>query len=294
MRRFRAATPELEGIGTSVTEILGAGNVRKMKTALEEPVQYHMLLGDVEVPLNQYLGRQLQLDYQGVINCIHCDRKTSKSFNQGYCYPCFKRLAQCDSCIISPEKCHYAAGTCREPAWGEQHCMIDHIVYLANTSGIKVGITRGSQVPTRWIDQGATQAKPIFRVDTRHHSGMVEVLFKNHIADKTNWQAMLKGDAQDRDLELVRQQLLAECGEQVEALRAEHGLQAITLLEDAPETRISYPVMEYPEKVKSFNLDKTPSIGGTLMGIKGQYLIFDSGVINLRKYGGYHLTLTLT
>jgi hypothetical protein len=277
-----------------VTEILGAGNVRKMKTALEEPVQYHMLLGDVEVPLNQYLGRQLQLDYQGVINCIHCDRKTSKSFNQGYCYPCFKRLAQCDSCIISPEKCHYAAGTCREPAWGEQHCMIDHIVYLANTSGIKVGITRGSQVPTRWIDQGATQAKPIFRVDTRHHSGMVEVLFKNHIADKTNWQAMLKGDAQDRDLELVRQQLLAECGEQVEALRAEHGLQAITLLEDAPETRISYPVMEYPEKVKSFNLDKTPSIGGTLMGIKGQYLIFDSGVINLRKYGGYHLTLTLT
>jgi hypothetical protein len=104
---------------------------------------------------------------------------------------------------------------------------------------------------------------------------------------------MLKGDAQDRDLELVRQQLLAECGEQVEALRAEHGLQAITLLEDAPETRISYPVMEYPEKVKSFNLDKTPSIGGTLMGIKGQYLIFDSGVINLRKYGGYHLTLTL-
>jgi hypothetical protein len=277
-----------------VTEILGAGNVRKMKTALDEPVQYHMLLGDVEVPLNQYLGRQLQLDYQGVINCIHCDRKTSKSFNQGYCYPCFKRLAQCDSCIISPEKCHYAAGTCREPAWGEQHCMIDHIVYLANTSGIKVGITRGSQVPTRWIDQGATQAKPIFRVDTRHHSGMVEVLFKNHIADKTNWQAMLKGDAQDRDLELVRQQLLAECGEQVEALRAEHGLQAITLLEDAPETRISYPVMEYPEKVKSFNLDKTPSIGGTLMGIKGQYLIFDSGVINLRKYGGYHLTLTLT
>jgi hypothetical protein len=276
-----------------VTEILGAGNVRKMKTALDEPVQYHMLLGDVEVPLNQYLGRQLQLDYQGAINCIHCDRKTSKSFNQGYCYPCFKRLAQCDSCIISPEKCHYAAGTCREPAWGEQHCMIDHIVYLANTSGIKVGITRGSQVPTRWIDQGATQAKPIFRVDTRHHSGMVEVLFKNHIADKTNWQAMLKGDAQDRDLELVRQQLLAECGEQVEALRAEHGLQAITLLEDAPETRISYPVMEYPEKVKSFNLDKTPSIGGTLMGIKGQYLIFDSGVINLRKYGGYHLTLTL-
>ena len=274
-------------------EILGAGNARKMKTSLQEPVAYSMPLGDTEIAMNPYLGRQLQLDFNGVINCIHCARKTNKSFSQGYCYPCFKRLAQCDSCIVSPEKCHYDAGTCREPEWGEQHCMIDHVVYLANTSGIKVGITRGSQVPTRWMDQGATQAKPIFRVDTRHHSGMVEVLFKNHIADKTNWQAMLKGDADDRDLEQVRLELLESCNAEIESLRELHGLQAISVLEDAEETRISYPVLEYPQKVKSFNLDKTPCVSGTLMGIKGQYLIFDSGVINIRKYGGYHLTLTL-
>jgi hypothetical protein len=274
-------------------EILGAGNARKMKTSLQEPVAYSMPLGDTEIAMNPYLGRQLQLDFNGVINCIHCARKTNKSFSQGYCYPCFKRLAQCDSCIVSPEKCHYDAGTCREPEWGEQHCMIDHVVYLANTSGIKVGITRGSQVPTRWMDQGATQAKPIFRVDTRHHSGMVEVLFKNHIADKTNWQAMLKGDADDRDLEQVRLELLESCNAEIESLRELHGLQAISVLDDAEETRISYPVLEYPQKVKSFNLDKTPCVSGTLMGIKGQYLIFDSGVINIRKYGGYHLTLTL-
>ena len=274
-------------------EILGAGNARKMKTSLEEPVAYSMPLGETEVAMNPYLGRQLQLDFNGVINCIHCARKTNKSFSQGYCYPCFKRLAQCDSCIVSPEKCHYSAGTCREPEWGEQHCMIDHVVYLANTSGIKVGITRGSQVPTRWMDQGATQAKPIFRVDTRHHSGMVEVLFKNHIADKTNWQAMLKADADDRDLEQVRLELLESCSAEIDSLREQHGLQAISVLEDAEETRISYPVLEYPQKVKSFNLDKTPSVSGTLIGIKGQYLIFDSGVINIRKYGGYHLTLTL-
>ena len=274
-------------------EILGAGNARKMKTSLQEPVAYSMPLGDTEIAMNPYLGRQLQLDFNGVINCIHCARKTNKSFSQGYCYPCFKRLAQCDSCIVSPEKCHYDAGTCREPEWGEQHCMIDHVVYLANTSGIKVGITRGSQVPTRWMDQGATQAKPIFRVDTRHHAGMVEVLFKNHIADKTNWQSMLKGDADDRDLEQVRLELLESCNAEIESLRELHGLQAISVLEDAEETRISYPVLEYPQKVKSFNLDKTPCVSGTLMGIKGQYLIFDSGVINIRKYGGYHLTLTL-
>lgn len=275
-----------------MAQTLATGNVRKMKTELAEPVHYSMLLGEHQVPLNQYLGQQLQLHYGGVINCIHCERKTSKSFNQGYCYPCFKRLAQCDSCIVSPEKCHYAAGTCREPEWGEQHCMIDHIVYLANTSGLKVGITRGSQVPTRWMDQGATQAQPIFRVDSRHHSGMVEILFKNHIADKTNWQAMLKGDAEPRDLEQARQDLMDACAAEVQGLQEEYGLQAITVLAAEAETRISYPVLEFPSKVKSFNLDKTPTIEGTLMGIKGQYLIFDTGVINMRKYGGYLLSLT--
>ena len=274
-------------------ELLASGAVRKMRTRLEQPVQYTMLLGEHEVPVNQYLGRQLQLDYLGAINCIHCDRKTNKSFSQGYCYPCFIRLAQCDICIVSPEKCHYAAGTCREPEWGEQHCMTDHFVYLANTSGLKVGITRGSQVPTRWMDQGASQAQPIFRVDSRLHSGLVEIAFKNHIADKTNWQAMLKGPAQQRDLEAARQELMSACADDIHSLRQQYGLQAITVLEGEPESRISYPVLEYPVKVKSFNLDKTPSVGGTLMGIKGQYLIFDTGVINMRKYGGYQLSLTL-
>ena len=276
-----------------MAELLAAGAVRKMKTELADPVQYTMLLGDFEVQLNQYLDRELWLDYTGQINCIHCDRKTSKSFNQGYCYPCFKRLAQCDSCIMSPEKCHYAEGTCREPEWGEQHCMIDHFVYLANTSGVKVGITRGSQVPTRWMDQGATQAQPIFRVDTRLHSGLVETAFKNHIADRTQWQAMLKGDAEHRDLEQERQRLLTECAADIDALQQRFGLQAITPLESQEQTLINYPVLEYPTKVKSFNLDKTPRVGGTLLGIKGQYLIFDTGVINIRKYGGYQLSLTL-
>jgi hypothetical protein len=275
-----------------LTEVLGSGPVRKMKTELADPVQYTMLLGDSEIPLNQYLGQSLQLQYSGVINCIHCGRKTAKSFNQGYCYPCFRRLAQCDSCIMSPEKCHYAAGTCREPQWGETHCMVDHIVYLANTSGLKVGITRASQVPTRWMDQGATQAQPIFRVDTRLHSGLVETVFKNHIADKTNWQAMLRGDAQPRDLEQARTRLLAECAGEIDELQRQFGLQAITVLAEHTETTISYPVLEYPTRVSSFNLDKVPEVGGTLLGIKGQYLIFDSGVINMRKYGGYQLSLT--
>lgn len=275
-----------------MAELLARGPVRKMKTRLAGQVHYTALLGDNQVELNQYLGRKLRLEFSGSINCIHCGRSTAKSFNQGYCYPCFKRLAQCDSCIVSPEKCHYAAGTCREPEWGEQHCMIDHIVYLANTSGLKVGITRGSQVPTRWMDQGATQALPIFRVDTRMHSGLVEMVFKRHMADKTNWQAMLRGDAEPCDLEQARLQLLATCAEEIADLQQQFGLQAISVLEAQQQTLISYPVLEYPAKVTSFNLDKSPSAGGTLLGIKGQYLIFDAGVINMRKYGGYELSLS--
>ncbi|TGD74781.1 DUF2797 domain-containing protein [Mangrovimicrobium sediminis] len=273
-----------------MSEALGSGAVRKMVTALEDPVSYALPLGDTEVAMNALLGQSLQLRFEGQINCVACGRKTSKSFNQGYCFPCFKSLAQCDSCIVSPEKCHYHQGTCREPAWGETHCMIEHVVYLANTSGLKVGITRHSQVPTRWMDQGATQAQPIFRVDTRLHSGVVEHLFKDHVADKTSWQAMLKGDAEALDLEAERTRLMEACAPGVERLREEYGVQAITELAAAPETRISYPVLEYPVKVKSFNLDKTPLVEGTLLGIKGQYLIFDTGVINMRKYGGYALS----
>ena len=276
----------------SDTRVVGA--VRKMATALAEPVSYALRLDDRELPLNPYLGHTLRLKYLGEIHCIHCDRKTSKSFNQGYCYPCFKRLAQCDTCIMQPALCHYHLGTCREPEWGETHCMIEHVVYLANTSGVKVGITRGSQVPTRWMDQGATQARPIFRVSTRLQSGLAETLFSQHIADKTNWRAMLKGDAEPCDLEAVRGRLMAECADELAELQQTHGLQAITELQDAPEVAITYPVLEYPKKVSSFNLDKNPLVEGTLLGIKGQYLIFDTGVINMRKYGGYQLSLETT
>lgn len=270
---------------------LGAGPIRKMHAALGDPVSYVLPLGGEEISLNPYLGRALRLTWQGEIRCIYCDRQTRKSFNQGYCYPCFQRLARCDACIVSPEKCHFAAGTCREPDWAQDHCMTDHIVYLANTSGIKVGITRASQVPTRWMDQGATQARPILRVATRLHSGLAEALLRAHVADRTDWRAMLRGPGEARDLETERQRLMAECAAGLEEVRAAHGLQSITELADQAETAISYPVLQYPAKVTAFNLDKAPVAEGTLTGIKGQYLIFDTGVINMRKYGGYRLLL---
>ena len=266
-----------------------AGSVRKMRVQLDQPVSYVWQAGSEEVSVNSWLGKRLSIEFEGLINCVHCDRVTKKSFNQGYCYPCFQRLAQCDSCIVKPEKCHFSAGTCREPEWGESHCNIDHVVYLANTSGVKVGITRGTQVPTRWIDQGATQARPIARVSTRYQSGLLEVLLAQHVADKTAWQTMLKGNGADVDLETHQQELAELCADGIAGLQDSHGVQAIQWLDASNTVAIDYPVLEWPVKVSSHNLDKTPRIEGTLLGIKGQYLMLDTGVINIRKYGGYNL-----
>ncbi|WP_439888952.1 DUF2797 domain-containing protein [Pseudomonas sp. MBLB4123] len=270
---------------------LGRGSLSKMAARLEAPVQYAFRLGEQELPVNPLIGRTLRLEYLGAIHCTHCGRKTKTSFSQGYCYPCMQKLAQCDVCIMSPERCHYEAGTCREPSWGEQFCMTDHVVYLANSSGVKVGITRATQVPTRWLDQGASQALPILRVATRQQSGFVEDLLRSQVADKTNWRALLKGDAAPVDLTAVRDRLFDSCGEGLEALQQRFGLQAIQPLLDRPVVEIDYPIEAYPAKISSFNLDKNPVAEGTLIGIKGQYLMFDSGVINIRKYTGYQLAV---
>ncbi len=270
-----------------------AGHLRKMVVSLgsgpEQPVQYQLPLDEQLAPLNPLIGDKISLRYTGTIHCLYCGRKSNKSFNQGYCYPCFKKLARCDQCIVSPEKCHYHEGTCREPEWADQYCMTDHIVYLANSSGVKVGITRASQLPTRWIDQGAVQALPILRVKTRYQSGRVEDVLRQQVSDKTNWRAMLKGQVEAIDLAAVRDVLFDRCSKGLEELEQEFGMQALKLLDDAEVTDILYPVLEYPDKITSCNMDKNPLVEGTLLGIKGQYLILDSGVINIRKYTAYHI-----
>lgn len=268
------------------------GFIAKMRAQLDSQVQYALPLGEEVVALNPLIGQTLKLEFTGAIQCVACSRLTKKSFNQGYCYPCFKKLAQCDTCIMSPERCHFAAGTCREPEWGEENCNIDHFVYLANTSGLKVGITRHSQIPTRWIDQGASQALPIARVSSRYLSGLLEVQIGKSVADKTAWQTMLKGDPDPMDLVVKRDEIKARYATELTQLQNTHGVQAIQWLEDQHPTEITFPVTSYPEKVKAFNFDKQTTVEGCLMGIKGQYLIFDTGVLNIRKFGGYELRLS--
>jgi hypothetical protein len=190
---------------------------------------------------------------------------------------------------MSPEKCHYEQGTCRDPSWGEQYCFTDHYVYLANSSGVKVGITRGSQVPTRWIDQGATEAMPIFRVKSRYQAGLIEDCLREHIADRTNWQRMLKGNSEAVDLEQIRDEIIAKSESGLSEIEQKFGLLAIQRLYHQKVVDINFPVLEFPEKVKSLNFDKQPIVEGVLQGIKGQYLILDTGVINIRKFTAYNV-----
>lgn len=273
-------------------QILGIGALSKMHAELNDVVAYQLRLADSSIDMNRLLGKKVQLRSLGEINCCHCGRKTKKSFSQGFCYPCFTKLPQCDTCIMSPERCHFSEGTCRDAAWGEKYCFVPHVVYLANSSGVKVGITRATQVPTRWLDQGAVQALPIFTVHSRLQSGLVERIYGTHIADKTNWRAMLKGQVELLDLEEIRDRLYKVCQEPLDELTEKFGLQAITPQFDSNVVKIDYPVLQYPTKVVSHNLDKTPLVEGVLLGIKGQYLIFDTGVINLRKYTAYQVELS--
>lgn len=267
------------------------GNLRKMKVELGNPVQYQLPLNEQLVDLNPLIGQPLKLVHTGNIACVNCNRAIKKSFNQGYCYPCFTSLAQCDMCIMKPETCHYEAGTCREPAWGEEFCYQPHYVYLANSSGVKVGITRGTQIPTRWIDQGAIQALPILKVKSRHVSGLVEVAIGQHVSDKTSWQRMLKNQVEAVDLKAKRDELLALCDAEIAGVIQRFGADAVESLPDADAVDIEFPVTTYPLKVKSFNFDKTAEVAGVLQGIKGQYLLFDTGVINIRKFTGYEVEL---
>ena len=264
---------------------IGFGNILKMKGSLGDVVNYQLPIGDELLLMNQLLEKKVTLDFVGEINCLDTGKKIKKSYGQGYSYESFMKLACCDVCIVKPELCHFDKGTCREPEWGEKNCFQPHVIYLSDTSSVKVGITRHSQVPTRWIDQGAVRAVPIVQVDNRKISGQVEVELKSMFADKTNWRNMLKGLQADEDLEELKENVFEEFGDLFDDMGAEE-------IENGM-TKINYPVVEYPKKITSLGFDKNPKVEGILLGIKGQYLIFDIGVINIRKHQGYKIKISI-
>ena len=261
------------------------GNILKMRTELSNPVKYFLPVGNELVEMNSLIGKEISLQFSGQINCISCGKITKTSFNQGFCYKCMQTAPEASESIIRPELSKSHFGIARDMEWAERHDLIDHYVYLAVSNEVKVGVTRNHQIPTRWIDQGASFAIKVAKAPNRHIAGIIEVFLKKHFTDKTNWRAMLINDVAN-NVDLME--------EKQNALRL-LPLELQKYTEDDNEiTRIEYPVQAFPQKVKSIGFDKIPAINETLTGIKGQYLIFKNNtVLNIRKHNGYFLNVTI-
>ncbi len=260
-----------------------------MKVQAAEPVQYRLTDGRFEkdkrgpdILVNDFLGQKLEIRFTGEIHCTACGRKIKKTFGQGFCFPCTRSRAEADICIVKPELCHHgdADNPCRDEEFAQEVCFFPHYLYCSLTSGVKVGITRQLNIPSRWIDQGAVTAVPVALLPNRRAVGEVEKrLTSEGFADKTHWTRMLKGNPEDRDMGEIVQRVVSRL--------EEWGVQGILSPLERLEHHFEFPVLNWPDKVKSLNLDKDPVAGGVLQGIKAQYLIFDTGVINIRKYSGY-------
>ena len=260
------------------------GVIRKMQVEHTDPVNYYLTLGDVKLNMNQLIGSHLKLRYLNQINCIDCGRITKKSFAQGFCYPCFLNSPMNSECIIRPELCEAHLGKGRNAEWERKHHMQEHLVYLAESGGLKVGVTRHDQIPTRWLDQGARKAIVIARTPYRQLAGMIELHLKQFLSDKTHWQRMLKNTIiENLDLQIEKDKVRGYLTPEFEAY--------FSLNDNIVD--IEYPVISYPDKIKSIKLDKQDLIEGILTGIRGQYLYFDNHVINIRSHSGYNIALEL-
>jgi len=260
------------------------GIIHKMRTVDSNPVQYFLTLGETEISMNQLLSKNIEINFTGKINCIRCGRRIYKSFAQGYCFPCFQSSPETEECVLRPELCKAHEGIARDMEFAKEHCLIDHFVYLSYTSNIKVGVTRHTQIPTRWIDQGAIAAIKIACTPNRYISGIIEVSLKNIFADKTNWRSMLRQPEENVNLIDAKNEAITSLPENLKQY----------VLSNNEVTYIYYPSNCIIDKISSINLDKTNYISDILIGIKGQYLIFKSGsVINVRNYGGYNIELTV-
>ncbi len=262
---------------------MAEGNLKKMRTAYANPIEYSLDLGGEIIRMNDLVGSEIKLQYNGIINCIDCGVVTKKSFGQGFCYKCFVSSPMNSECIIRPELCEAHLGKGRDVKWEQEHHNTPHVVYLAFTDKTKVGVTRIDQVPTRWIDQGAFKAIILAEMPYRQLAGALEVAMKEHYNDKTNWRSMLKNEVDENiDPTDAKEEALELLPPEFEEFYSDND----TVYE------FNYPVIEFPTKVNSINLDKLNEVEGKLMGIKGQYLLFSNNrVLNIRNHSGYFVKL---
>jgi hypothetical protein len=261
------------------------GNLSKMSTKIEnDEIHYTMYLNNQAIPFNDLVGSRIEFNFEGRINCCSCNKVTKKSFGGGFCYNCFTTAPEAAPCIIHPEQCEAHLGKGRDIEWEEKNHNCPHFVYLAVSSAIKVGITRADQIPTRWIDQGASYAIKLAEVPYRQLAGEIEVALKDVFTDKTNWRKMLTNKILE-DIDLVEEKWALE-----DILPAD----LVDYFTDDDEvTHLNYPAFAFPEKAKTIGFDKEPNIMDEIIGIKGQYILFKNiGALNIRKHTGYYVQLT--
>lgn len=261
------------------------GVLTKMETEFASPIQYYMTFENSFLNVNQALDKNIEISFLGY-QCLNCSKK-KKIFRQGFCYDCFYSSPAVGDWIMRPELSTAHLGIADRDLDYETRVQLQpHIVYLALSSEIKVGVTRKTQVPTRWIDQGADEAISIVEVPNRYLAGITEVALKNHFVDKTNWRKMLQNEVVSLDLMAERMRIFERLPEEVQPYfntdLNEHFI-------------LKYPVLRFPKKVTGLNLEKTPNYEGRLIGVKGQYLIFDDGtVLNVRSYEGYVIGMNIS
>ncbi len=259
------------------------GVLTKMQTEIGSPIQYYLVFKDDFLNVNQLLNKKMSISFEGY-ECLNC-HKAKKIYRQGFCYDCFFEIPQAADWIINPElsKAHLNIED-RDLEYEKAVQLKPHIVYLANSSDVKVGVTRKTQVPTRWVDQGAHEAIEIVEVPNRYLAGITEVALKEHVGDKTNWRTMLKNEIKDEDLIEWRNKLKQYIPDEAKEY----------FVENNTETHMDFPVLQYPKKLKSLNIAKHLNYEGVLKGIKGQYLIFeDDTVFNVRSNEGLVVSLSV-
>ncbi len=262
----------------------------KLPARLElDAVQYNLSFAQREtIALNELVGKEFKLEYTGRLQCIDCKKIVKKFYAPGLCYVCMMSSALNSECIINPELCEAHLGKGKVPKWEEKYHNQPHIVYLANSGGLKVGVTRVDQIPTRWIDQGADEAIILALTPYRQLAGQIEVVLKNQLSDKTNWRAMLK-NVKDLSIDLK-----AEKNRYASWLVNQNQEFEHYIAEDDTVHVLNYPTTILSQPVQSVKLEKQARLDGILTGIKGQYLILnEKTVINIRSHAGYEVNVNL-
>lgn len=259
------------------------GVLTKMQTEFTTMVQYYLIFQQDFLNLNQVLDKRISINFLR-FECLHC-KMEKKVFRNGVCYNCFSKAPEMGEWVIRPELSTAHLNMENIDLEYEKEVQLSpHILYLANSGNVKVGVTRKSQIPVRWIDQGAHNAIEVLETPNRYLAGIAEVALKDHVSDKTNWREMLTDKYKSLNLSEIKQQLRQHIPEEARAY----------FIENSKEFNLKFPVLKYPPKVRGLNLSKNPFYEGTLKGIKGQYLIFEDGMVfNVRKHEGFRIALSI-